>query len=114
MADPIKQVEAFQSISHPRIPLPSGLYGAERINSQGINLADGNELTRLARESRSAIDTYWQAGPIVNGKTLQGPERQVVNPANRNEAIGTIASADDQAVDAAMTAAAGAHPSRPR
>src|SRR5688572_7990797 len=45
--DPVAQVRALESIPHPRIPLPSGLFGAERLNSQGVNIPDANELKEL-------------------------------------------------------------------
>ncbi|MGH8310325.1 MAG: bifunctional proline dehydrogenase/L-glutamate gamma-semialdehyde dehydrogenase PutA, partial [Steroidobacteraceae bacterium] len=64
--DPIAQVEAFTQIAHPRIPLPPGLFGAERTNSSGANLADGTELTRLAQSAAPAISAFWHARPIVN------------------------------------------------
>src|SRR5690606_20695981 len=61
-------------------------------------------------ESRPAIATYLQAAAIVNGREVQGAARQVCNPANRNDAIGTIVNADEQAVDEAMAAAYAAQP----
>ncbi len=110
VADPVRQVEALRSIPHPRIALPAGLYGSERVNSAGVNVADGAELTALERECRPAIATYWQAAARVNGRELTGEARQICNPANRNEAIGTIVSADEAAVDTAMTSAVAAQP----
>src|SRR4249919_3692311 len=44
--DPVATVSAFDSIPHPRIPLPVGLYrsqGYERDNSMGMNLANDDQ-----------------------------------------------------------------------
>jgi RHH-type proline utilization regulon transcriptional repressor/proline dehydrogenase/delta 1-pyrroline-5-carboxylate dehydrogenase len=107
-ADPIAQVEAFDSIAHPRIPLPRALFGTERVNSAGINLADGRELAALAEAAAPAIQAFWHAGPIVGGRELDGAEHTITNPANRQETVGTVAHADETIVDSAIVAAAAA------
>lgn len=107
-ADPIAQVEAFDPIPHPRIPLPRALFGTERVNSAGTNLADGTELSALAVAAAPAIDAFWHAGPIVNGRELDGAEHPVTNPANREETVGTVALADEAIVETAIAAAADA------
>ncbi|MCI0434505.1 MAG: bifunctional proline dehydrogenase/L-glutamate gamma-semialdehyde dehydrogenase PutA [Gemmatimonadetes bacterium] len=108
--DPIEQVEALQSIPHPRIPLPRGLFGTERLNSAGVNLADGSELAALAEDCAPALRTIWTARPRVHGREPEGAESRITNPANRAETVGTVISADAHTVDAAIGAAQAAHP----
>jgi RHH-type proline utilization regulon transcriptional repressor/proline dehydrogenase/delta 1-pyrroline-5-carboxylate dehydrogenase len=38
---PIRKVAATRPVSHPAIPLPRDLFGDERVNSKGVNLANG-------------------------------------------------------------------------
>ncbi|HEU4530256.1 MAG TPA: bifunctional proline dehydrogenase/L-glutamate gamma-semialdehyde dehydrogenase PutA, partial [Steroidobacteraceae bacterium] len=105
-SDPISQVEAFGEIAHPRIPLPRALFGAERQNSIGTNLADGAELTQLAQRAAPAIAAFWHARPIVSGRELDGAEVPVTNPTHGDENAGDVVHADEAAVDAAISAAA--------
>jgi RHH-type transcriptional regulator, proline utilization regulon repressor / proline dehydrogenase / delta 1-pyrroline-5-carboxylate dehydrogenase len=104
-SDPVAQVEAFTEIAHPRIPLPRALFGAERQNSAGTNLADGAELTQLARSAMPALSAFWHARPIVNGRELEGAEIPVTNPTHADENAGDLVHADEAAVDAAISAA---------
>ena len=46
--DPVAKARAARPVPHPSIPLPVDLYGAERRNSAGINLASELEVKRLA------------------------------------------------------------------
>ena len=55
VGDPVADVERAASGPHPRIPLPRGLFGAERANSAGINLPDGGAQRRLAAACREAL-----------------------------------------------------------
>src|SRR5690606_5064640 len=48
-ADPVEATERrLHALPHPSIPLPAAIFGRERANSRGWNLADGLELKRLA------------------------------------------------------------------
>ena len=109
-ADPVAQVEALESVAHPRIPLPRDLFAPERVNSTGINLTDGRELVQLTRECAPALTTYWTARPAVAGRDLDGHQAPVTNPANRSDVVGAVVAADESAVDAAISAAAAAQP----
>lgn len=109
-SDPIDQVAQLKSIAHPRIPLPQALFGAERVNSSGVNFADGAELAALGRESAPALRTYWSARPRVDRAEQEGGEISVTNPANRAESIGSVVAADLRTVDAALAVAHAAQP----
>jgi RHH-type proline utilization regulon transcriptional repressor/proline dehydrogenase/delta 1-pyrroline-5-carboxylate dehydrogenase len=109
-ADPVTQVEALESIPHPRIPLPRDLFAPERSNSTGVNFTDGRELVQLARECAPALSSYWTARPAVEGRDLDGHQAPVTNPANRADVVGAVVAADESAVDAAIGAAAAAQP----
>src|SRR5688500_11034237 len=69
VADPIAEVDALERVAHPRIPLPSGLFGNERQNSNGFNFADGQAVDTLQRDCERASQQPWSAAPIVSGQS---------------------------------------------
>jgi RHH-type proline utilization regulon transcriptional repressor/proline dehydrogenase/delta 1-pyrroline-5-carboxylate dehydrogenase len=59
IADPVVKIAAVGGTRHPAIPLPSELFAPERPNSQGLDLADREELARVAsavRHPRESAD----------------------------------------------------------
>jgi RHH-type transcriptional regulator, proline utilization regulon repressor / proline dehydrogenase / delta 1-pyrroline-5-carboxylate dehydrogenase len=109
VADPLDRLAALRAKPHPRIPLPRALYGAERRNSAGLDLADPGALARLSQALASA-DTGRSAAPIVAGSERQGPARAARDPADRGRVVGTVVEADTNAADAALASAADAAP----
>jgi len=101
VADPCDTVRAFASKPHPRIPLPVGLYGSQRKNSMGANLANDNELKALA-ESVNAQRGPWTAAPLVPGASSGETARDVTNPADRREVVGTSRNADAATIAKAL------------
>ena len=47
IADPVAEADRTHPAAEPRIALPEQLFGAQRANSRGVNLADGAELATL-------------------------------------------------------------------
>ncbi|MEO6799382.1 MAG: bifunctional proline dehydrogenase/L-glutamate gamma-semialdehyde dehydrogenase PutA [Rhodanobacter sp.] len=118
VADPCQTVRAFDSIPHPRIPLPANLYGASsalaqnsnfvyRKNSMGVNFANDNELNELAA-AVNAQQGPWQAGPLVPGAKGKGDTVQVTDPSDRRRTIGSYVCADQATVDQAIANAVAA------
>ncbi len=108
--DPVSVVDALTQKSHPGIPLPRHLYGAERLNSWGVNLADPAERNALLAAIREANAQEWRAAPVIAGKTLKGTSQKVTNPADRTEVIGTVTLADASMVARAIDVAVAAQP----
>ncbi|MFC5592863.1 bifunctional proline dehydrogenase/L-glutamate gamma-semialdehyde dehydrogenase PutA [Lysobacter niastensis] len=103
--DPVATVSAFESIPHPRIPLPVDLYrsfGIDRTNSMGINLANDDQLRALAEQVNAASRNDWRAAPLVPGANLTGPSIAVTNPADRRETVGQWQAADSATVELAL------------
>ncbi|WP_416222349.1 L-glutamate gamma-semialdehyde dehydrogenase [Sphingosinicella sp. LY1275] len=48
LADPVKKIAAVGGTRHPGIPLPMDLFGADRRNSEGLDLNQRSELSRVA------------------------------------------------------------------
>jgi len=111
--DPVETVSAFDSIPHPRIPLPVDLYrsqGHERDNSMGINLANDAALQALAAQINDAGAGAWTAAPLVPGAQPAGEKIAVTNPADRRETVGHWLPADAATVEQALNNAVAAQP----
>ncbi len=115
--DPIDTVSAFQTIPHPRIPLPVDLYRSylahdssnDRDNSMGLNLANDAQLQTLAQQINAAI-ADWHAAPLVPGASPSGATIAVTNPADRRQTVGQWQPADSATVEKALQNAAAAQP----
>jgi RHH-type proline utilization regulon transcriptional repressor/proline dehydrogenase/delta 1-pyrroline-5-carboxylate dehydrogenase len=110
VGDPVADVERAASGPHPRIPLPGGLFGAERRNSAGVNLPDGAEQRRLAAACREALARPLTARPIVGGQEQDGERRAIRSPSDLGRVIGEAADADGELAKRAIELAAGAQP----
>ena len=122
-ADPILQTlvhfEAGDPLSHPRIVDPPHLYGHERPNSRGINLADDTELCVLKQACESASDRLpWLASALIDGCPGKGTvvsasgycARDIYNPAELTQQVGRIIEATATDAHRAIQSAAAAFP----
>ncbi|MBL8257915.1 MAG: bifunctional proline dehydrogenase/L-glutamate gamma-semialdehyde dehydrogenase PutA [Pseudoxanthomonas mexicana] len=115
--DPVQTVSEFESIPHPRIPLPVDLFrsqpapiaSSDRNNSMGANLANDNDLRALAERINAAVKP-WRAAPLVPGAVVSGKALPVTNPADRRQTVGEWQPADSAAVDKALANAVAAQP----
>jgi len=106
VADPVAEVDALERVAHPRIPLPTDIFAPERVNSTGLNFADGNAVDVLMRDCERASQQPWSAAPLVAGSTRHdGAPSVIVNPANVREQIGSVINADAGDVDKAIAVA---------
>ncbi|MGE3665472.1 MAG: bifunctional proline dehydrogenase/L-glutamate gamma-semialdehyde dehydrogenase PutA [Steroidobacteraceae bacterium] len=110
VADPVADVDAATQVAHPRIPLPPDLYGAERRNSLGANLADGAEVAALHGACARSQAEHWHAGPLTTVAVEEDDRHAIVNPANESEVVGTVANATAETVVRAAAAAQAAQP----
>ncbi|MGZ8192109.1 MAG: bifunctional proline dehydrogenase/L-glutamate gamma-semialdehyde dehydrogenase PutA [Methylobacter sp.] len=103
LCDPVKRVKA--SAKKSRIVLPCNLYGEQRLNSQGLNLADPELLRQLQHDLNVMEDKYWQASPLINGKPYAGEAHIVINPGDNRLAVGSVIYADKKAIEQAINGA---------
>jgi RHH-type transcriptional regulator, proline utilization regulon repressor / proline dehydrogenase / delta 1-pyrroline-5-carboxylate dehydrogenase len=116
--DPIDTVSAFDTIPHPRIPLPIDLYRSflaldssnDRDNSMGLNLANDAQLQTLAQQINAAVTGDWRAAPLVPGANVSTSAAPVTNPADRRQAVGRWQAADSATVEKALQNAVIAQP----
>ena len=115
--DPVETVAAFDSIPHPRIPLPVDLFrsqpapiqNSDRDNSIGANLANDNDLRALAERVNAAVKP-WRAAPLVPGAVVSSTALPVTNPADRRQTVGEWQPADSGTVEKALANAVAAQP----
>jgi RHH-type transcriptional regulator, proline utilization regulon repressor / proline dehydrogenase / delta 1-pyrroline-5-carboxylate dehydrogenase len=110
VTDPVTELDRLASAAHPRILLPSKLYGEDRPNSRGVNIADNRELTELKRGCEAAGAREWHATPIIEGKAVRGEPQPVVNPASEHDVVGSIVKASAADAVRALACAVRAQP----
>jgi RHH-type proline utilization regulon transcriptional repressor/proline dehydrogenase/delta 1-pyrroline-5-carboxylate dehydrogenase len=105
--DPVGVTDALEErLPHPRIPLPSDLFGSDRRNSGGLNLADPNTLVPLASDLSAAAREPHQAAPVISGRAVSGRRVEVRAPADRAHLVGEAELADRAVAESALGAAA--------
>ncbi|HEX5795708.1 MAG TPA: bifunctional proline dehydrogenase/L-glutamate gamma-semialdehyde dehydrogenase PutA, partial [Geminicoccaceae bacterium] len=91
VGDPAVQLARIEPKANPKIPLPPALYGARRRNSLGVDLADPEELARLAERIAADLAPGLVARPGVEAGA--GSPRPVLDPADRSRALGSVVEA---------------------
>jgi RHH-type proline utilization regulon transcriptional repressor/proline dehydrogenase/delta 1-pyrroline-5-carboxylate dehydrogenase len=104
LADPFEAAQAAGGAPHPRIALPLALFGAERKNSAGIDLANEDAL----RDTAFALAQQRQhaCAPLIDGPVEASSSANVVNPAQSYDIVGTVVEATSADVETALAAAA--------
>ena len=105
-ADPVATVRQHEVIPHPKIPLPRGLYGSDRENSDGLDLSDEPMLHDLAGElERHAAAGDWRAQPVVGGEARDTGYQPVFSPSDRRREVGHVALAGETEIADALARA---------
>jgi RHH-type proline utilization regulon transcriptional repressor/proline dehydrogenase/delta 1-pyrroline-5-carboxylate dehydrogenase len=116
VADPVQQIEHMATqeggcgLPHPRIVLPRDLYGSDRSNSAGIDLANEHRLGSLSSALLATANTEWQAAPMLGCPTSQGERQALLNPADLRDVVGHVQEASVEDVDNALLCALGNGP----
>jgi RHH-type proline utilization regulon transcriptional repressor/proline dehydrogenase/delta 1-pyrroline-5-carboxylate dehydrogenase len=111
VADPVAKLRRLERKRHPAIPVPPLLYGEERRNARGLDLADRGVLEGLARSMEAAASADWHAGPVIGGVAVGGgAARPARNPADRRHVIGEVREAGAAEIGEALHRAARAAP----
>jgi RHH-type proline utilization regulon transcriptional repressor/proline dehydrogenase/delta 1-pyrroline-5-carboxylate dehydrogenase len=99
VADPVLTIENMATqegafgLPHPRIPLPRDLYGSERVNSSGIDMANEHRLGSLSSALLATAHNEWVAGPLLGGLAAQGTPSPVRNPSDHRDIVGYVQEA---------------------
>ncbi|THU01087.1 trifunctional transcriptional regulator/proline dehydrogenase/L-glutamate gamma-semialdehyde dehydrogenase [Lampropedia puyangensis] len=116
--DGFAQTEGALGLPHPAIPLPRHLYGALRVNSRGLDLADEHSLQQLQQDLVAGAQMPVIAEPLLAEATAIGRSsvpagsvdmQPVLNPANHRDVVGFVRDATVEdvryALDGAQAAA---------
>lgn len=113
--DPVANIEQMAAqegsigLPHPRIPLPRDLYGSERANSAGIDLANEHRLASLSCALLATAHTEWKAAPMLGCASSQEVAAAVINPSDHRDVVGHVQEATvidvDNAIQCALNAA---------
>ncbi len=115
--DPVLAVEQLAAreggvgAPHPAIALPRDLYGAERMNSRGLDLASEAQLVALAARAHEHAHSAWRAAPLLGVDVPAGATQPVRNPADARDTVGVVQEATPADVQRALDAAVQAAPS---
>ena len=107
LADPVERARTLGALGtpHERIALPRDLFKPARVNSLGLDLANEQRLAELAKALTASAREAWQAAPMLGDGVRDGPAREVRNPADLDDIVGTVVEATAELVDAASARA---------
>ncbi|MEN4706536.1 trifunctional transcriptional regulator/proline dehydrogenase/L-glutamate gamma-semialdehyde dehydrogenase [Pantoea agglomerans] len=116
VADPVSAVEKLGAsegaigLPHPKIPLPRELYGDNRVNSAGLDMANEHRLASLSSALLSSAAQPCLAEPMIDGEAGAGELRDILNPAAPGDRVGQVREATEQEVSVALDAAVNSGP----
>ncbi|MGB7740309.1 MAG: bifunctional proline dehydrogenase/L-glutamate gamma-semialdehyde dehydrogenase PutA [Steroidobacteraceae bacterium] len=110
IADPVRTVDGFDQVAHPRIPQPLDIYQPERKNSLGVHLANGAVCKAMADRMEHVSRRAWVAAPLVGGEEKSGTADTIRNPANHADVVGSVTNATTDHVRKAIDIAVQAQP----
>ncbi len=98
LADPVRKAKELEppGMPHPAIALPRDLFGPSRPNSRGLDLSNEDTLAALAPVLQGTP-------PLVAG--ADGTPREIRNPADRRDIVGTVFDATPADVERACVEA---------
>ncbi|MCC0032194.1 MAG: bifunctional proline dehydrogenase/L-glutamate gamma-semialdehyde dehydrogenase PutA, partial [Brucellaceae bacterium] len=109
--DPVAAALAGGGEPNLAIRRPADIFRPVRANSRGRDFTDPADLAALDRERAPFAAPYrWQAAPVISGEARSGTALDVLNPANPDEVVGTVAEAAEADVSDAMETALAAQP----
>jgi len=104
ITNPIEAARALNGVPHNAIALPLDMFGAERKNSAGIDLSNEDVLREVSLAL--AQPRSWTAGPLLAVEASAGQASQsVVNPARKDDVVGSVTEATGDDVNKALNAA---------
>jgi len=108
ITDPFEAARRQGGAPHPGIALPPAMFGQERKNSAGLDLANEDVLRALSDSLSGALaePRSWHAAPLIDGPLSGEVAAQAVsNPARRDELVGQVVEASAADVETALSSA---------
>jgi RHH-type proline utilization regulon transcriptional repressor/proline dehydrogenase/delta 1-pyrroline-5-carboxylate dehydrogenase len=111
VADPVVEAAALAGQPHKHIALPQAMFGAERLNSRGLDLSDPGKRAEVEQAIAASRGVRHGAEPlVVSDARSRIAERPITNPADPSDVVGTVVEADGALAEAAVAAAHAAAP----
>jgi RHH-type proline utilization regulon transcriptional repressor/proline dehydrogenase/delta 1-pyrroline-5-carboxylate dehydrogenase len=115
IADPVEEASMIVPLGapHPKIPLPRALYGTERVNSMGLDLSNEHRLASLSSALLASANNLWRSLPMLEDNEspgAMGMPRELRNPADLRDLVGTVVDATPEQARAALANAVAAAP----
>ena len=108
---PLDAAAQTQGKMHAALPLPRNLYGAGRLNSQGVDLSNEFVLQQLQNEMNAAAQQHVQTASITAVPVQSGEAQPVRNPADHSDIVGTAAFIQTASIGDVIAAAKAAEQS---
>ncbi len=111
--DPIDEASKLTPLGlpHAKIALPRQLYGSERLNSMGFDLSNEHRLASLSSALLASANFPWRAAPMLEvNDVAAGTPRDVRNPSDLRDLVGTVVEASSEQVALAISNAVAAAP----
>lgn len=100
-ADPFASLKASDVL----VSAPLDIFQPERANSRGWDLRDPKDIADLDAARAPFKTHHWQARPLICGLVAQTKSIAVVNPADRDDHVGSLVECTSGDVDTAIAAA---------
>ncbi|MDH3762443.1 MAG: bifunctional proline dehydrogenase/L-glutamate gamma-semialdehyde dehydrogenase PutA [Gammaproteobacteria bacterium] len=100
--DPLDTIDELDKIANDKIPLPLDLYGEARRNSTGWDITDLTTLSQIHQQRETLRSRTWQAGASDASSGDDGNSREVFNPADPGDRVGTVQDATVESVENAL------------
>jgi len=110
IADPVGKAAALAVKRQTRIPLPRALFGAERANSEGLDMNDKATLQDLVSAIERSRRILYVAEPLIGGHSARRAARPVASPADQRDTVGQVSEASLADVASAYETASAAFP----
>ncbi len=111
VASPIKQAKLYLDKINQNIPLPSGIYGPKRRNSDGIDWSDRAVCANLQKTFKAMEPFSWEAKPLIANRVIKDTEKKPhFSPQCRTHQIGHVTNASDEDVEWALIQATDCFP----
>ncbi len=101
LADPVVGITK-QDRQRQSICLPIDLYGENRQNSAGVNLADPEILAHVQQQLESYKSRHWQAAPLLNGIAVSAIKHPIHNPADALHNLGSVIHSNQETINQAI------------
>ncbi|AMK78047.1 MULTISPECIES: bifunctional proline dehydrogenase/L-glutamate gamma-semialdehyde dehydrogenase PutA [Methylomonas] len=103
--DPLIQ---FNQVESKPLAVPDDLFGAQRRNSQGLNLSNPEVLQQLQQDLAAMSDHAWQAAPLIAGQQIRSEPHPVYSPHDRHSLVGEVVFSSQSDIEQALQQATSA------